>query len=121
MRIGFVGLGRMGANMVERLRQDNHEIVAYDLSEQARKLVMDKGAEVADSLNDLVSKLPPPRAIWLMVPAGKPTEETIDSLASALTDGDVLIDGGNSYYKDSIANPNYCRASCSVQSVQRRV
>ncbi len=102
MKIGFVGLGRMGANMIERLLQDGHEIVVYDLSEEARKLAKDKGAEAAGSLDDLVSRLNPPRAVWVMVPAGKATEETIVSLASLLGEGDMLVDGGNSYYKDSI-------------------
>jgi 6-phosphogluconate dehydrogenase len=102
MKIGFVGLGKMGANMVDRLLQHGHQIVAYDLSEKARKEVGDKGAETATSLGELVKKLETPRAVWIMVPAGKPTEETINSLSSLLQKGDVIIDGGNSYYKDSI-------------------
>ncbi len=102
MKIGFVGLGKMGSNMVERLLKHNHQVVAYDLSEKARKEVAQKGAEVADSLKGLVQKLDAPRAIWTMVPAGKPTEDTISSLSPLLQKGDVIIDGGNSYYKDSI-------------------
>jgi len=102
MKIGFVGLGKMGSNMVERLLLHNHQVAAYDLSEKAREEVAQKGAEVADSLKELVQKLDAPRAIWIMVPAGKPTQDTIDSLSSLLQKGDIIIDGGNSYYKDSI-------------------
>jgi 6-phosphogluconate dehydrogenase len=102
MKIGFIGLGKMGSNMVERLLQHNHQVVAYDLSEKARKEVSDKGAETATSLAGLVKKLEVPRAVWVMVPAGKPTEDTVSLLSSLLQKGDVIIDGGNSYYKDSI-------------------
>ena len=102
MKIGMVGLGKMGSNMVERLLKDGHKIVAYDVSEKAREAIKEKGALVALSLDDLVKKLKTPRAVWIMVPAGKPTEETLDSLASILTKGDIIIDGGNSYYKDSM-------------------
>lgn len=102
MKIGFIGLGKMGSNMVERLLLHNHQVVAYDLSENARKEVAQKGAEVAKSVTELVKKLDAPRAVWIMVPAGKPTEDTIDSLSSLLQEGDVIIDGGNSYYKDSV-------------------
>lgn len=102
MKIGFVGLGKMGSNMVERLLQHNHQVVAYDLSEKARREVSDKGAEIVTSLEELVKKLEAPRAVWVMVPAGEPTEDTINSLSSLLQKGDVIIDGGNSYYKDSI-------------------
>lgn len=102
MKIGFVGLGKMGSNMVERLLLHDHQVTAYDLSEKAREEAAQKGAEVADSLKELVQKLDAPRAIWIMVPAGKPTQDTIDSLSSLLQKGDIIIDGGNSYYKDSI-------------------
>lgn len=102
MKIGFVGLGKMGANMVERLLQYNHQVVAYDLSEQARGEIAMKRAEVAISLPELVKKLNPPRAIWLMLPQGNPTEETIKTLGSLLERNDIIIDGGNSHYKDSI-------------------
>jgi len=102
MKIGFVGLGKMGSNMVERLLLHNHQVVAFDLSEKARKEVAQRGAKVTDSLKELVGKLAAPCTVWIMVPAGKPTEETINSLSSLLQKGDVIIDGGNSYYKDSI-------------------
>lgn len=102
MRIGFIGLGKMGANMVERLIKSGHEIVAFDLNKQAKKSVRKKGAKVAESLEDLVNQLDEPRHIWVMVPSGKPTEDTINSLASFLSKGDMVIDGGNSLYKDSM-------------------
>jgi len=102
MKIGFIGLGKMGANMVERLLKHNHQVVAYDLSVKARKEVAQKGAEIVISLKELVTKLSAPRAVWVMVPAEKPTQDTIDSLSMLLQKGDIIIDGGNSYYKDSI-------------------
>ena len=102
MKIGFVGLGKMGANMTERLLGGGHEVTAYDLSEDARNAARGKGAKTAGSLRALVKALPVPRVVWVMVPAGKPTEATISSLADLLDDGDILIDGGNSRYTDSI-------------------
>lgn len=102
MKIGFIGLGKMGSYMAERLLKNGHKIVAYDLSEKAKKAVQEKGAEAVGSLKDLIGKLEPPRVIWVMVPAGRPTEETINSLDSLLAKGDIIVDGGNSYYKDSI-------------------
>jgi 6-phosphogluconate dehydrogenase len=102
MRIGFVGLGKMGLNMVTRLLQGGHEVVATDLSEDAVKNAEEKGATSAGSLDDLVSKLSAPRVVWVMVPSGKPTDVTIDSLSTLLGEGDIVIDGGNSLYKDSM-------------------
>jgi 6-phosphogluconate dehydrogenase len=102
MKIGFVGLGKMGGRMVERLIKGGHEIVAFDPVRKAVKEAENKGAVPAGSLEELVDKLDPPRAIWIMVPSGKPTEETITSLSSLLGEGDILIDGGNSLYKDSM-------------------
>jgi 6-phosphogluconate dehydrogenase len=101
MKIGFVGLGKMGGNMVERLLKGGHEIVAFDPIKEALKKAENKGAAPANSLQEVVGKLDAPRAIWIMVPSGKPTEETINALSSLLAEGDVLIDGGNSLYKDS--------------------
>ena len=101
MRIGFVGLGKMGGNMVERLLKGGHEIVAFDPIKEALNEAQSKGAVPANSLQELAKKLDTPRAIWIMVPSGKPTEETINALSSLLAQGDVLIDGGNSLYKDS--------------------
>lgn len=102
MKIGFVGLGKMGGRMVERLIQGGHEIVAFDPIRNAVKEAEKKGAGPAGSLEELVDKLDAPRAIWIMVPSGQPTEETINELSSFLEAGDILIDGGNSLYKDSM-------------------
>jgi len=101
MRIGMIGLGKMGANMTERLIASGHQVVAFDLSADARKAVADKGAEPAESLEQLAAKLSPPRAAWVMVPAGEATNSTIDALAAQFADGDVIVDGGNSNYKEA--------------------
>jgi 6-phosphogluconate dehydrogenase len=92
----------MGAGMVERLLAGGHNVVAYDVSPDARRAAAAKGASDAASLDDLARALAPPRAVWVMVPAGNPTEETIRALASLLAGNDVLIDGGNSHYKDDL-------------------
>jgi len=102
MKIGFVGLGKMGQNMVARLLKGGHKIVAFDLAEEAIRAAEKKGAIPAKSLQELVNKLKVPHAIWIMVPSGEPTENTIKTLATLLTEGDIVIDGGNSFYKDSI-------------------
>src|SRR5271169_4225043 len=101
MRIGMVGLGKMGANMTERLLADGHQVVAFDLSDQARQAAADKGADPAKSLDDMASKLRPPRAAWVMVPSGEPTNATIEALAERFESGDVIVDGGNSNYKEA--------------------
>ena len=100
MQLGFVGLGRMGAGMVERLLGGGHAVVAYDRAAEARRALALRGATEAASPDDLVRTLAPPRAIWLMLPSGGPTEGTIRELVSLLAPGDVLIDGGNTHYKD---------------------
>ncbi len=102
MQLGFVGLGKMGANMVERLLRDKHEVIIFDLNKDAIKESEAKGAIGSPSLGEMVKKLNPPRAIWMMVPVGAPVQRTIDTLAPQLSAGDILIDGGNSYYKDSV-------------------
>ncbi len=102
MELGMIGLGRMGANMTERLVLGGHRVVSYDRSPEAIQHVVDKGALGAHSLADFIKQLSPPRAIWLMVPSGDPVDQTIDQLRPNLTKGDVIIDGGNSNYKDSI-------------------
>lgn len=102
MQIGVVGLGRMGANMSRRLMRGGHTCAVFDLSpENVQKLEKD-GAQGASSLQDLVKKLAKPRVVWCMVPAGKPTEDTVQTIASQMEDGDIIIDGGNSFYKDDI-------------------
>src|SRR5690348_11399252 len=92
MKMGIVGLGRMGAGISERLRRDGHEVVGYDRNPAVSEV---------PSLEALVQALEAPRTVWVMVPAGDPTQATIDELAGILSPGDILIDGGNSYYKDS--------------------
>jgi len=100
--IGMVGLGRMGANMAKRLMAAGHRVVAFDVNPDAVKELAKEGAEGASSLEDLASKLKAPRAVWIMVPAGEITEETVESVAGVLDEGDAIIDGGNSYYRDDI-------------------
>jgi 6-phosphogluconate dehydrogenase len=102
MHIGLVGLGRMGANMVRRLQRGGHKCTVFDLNATNVKNLQAEGAEGAGSLEDLANKLPKPRTAWVMVPSGKATESTVQTLAGAMESGDVIIDGGNSFYKDDI-------------------
>jgi 6-phosphogluconate dehydrogenase len=102
MELGIVGLGRMGANMARRLMRDGHTIVAYDINADAVKGLEGEGASGAASFEDLAAKLKPPRAVWMMVPAGEITEQTVDAVAAVLEEGDAIVDGGNSYYRDDI-------------------
>ena len=102
MELGMIGLGRMGANMTERLVRGGHKVITYDRSAEAIQRVVDKGAVGARSLADFVKQLSLPRAIWLMVPSGDAVDQTIDQLLPSLAEGDIIIDGGNSNYKDSI-------------------
>jgi 6-phosphogluconate dehydrogenase len=105
MQIGFVGLGRMGGNMVHRiLRDSDHEVFAYDPGAEAVKAAVGVGATAAESLEDLVSKLDRPRAVWVMVPSGAPTQQTIEKLFELVDEGDVIIDGGNSRWTNSRRN-----------------
>jgi 6-phosphogluconate dehydrogenase len=93
MQIGIVGLGRMGGNMAERLRRDGHDVVGYDAFSSASQVA---------NLRELVARLTPPRSLWLMVPAGEPTETTLTELTTLLAPGDLVIDGGNSNFRDSL-------------------
>ncbi len=102
MELGMIGLGRMGANMTDRLLEGGHRVVAFDLRRDAVERVVAKGAVAATSIEDLASQLEPPRAVWIMVPAGSAVDSTIDSLSAALEADDVILDGGNSYYKDTL-------------------
>lgn len=102
MQLGLVGLGRMGANMVRRLQNGGHKCAVFDLNAENVKKLSSEGAEGASSLEDLVKKLAKPRAVWVMVPSGKATETTVQTLAAAMESGDTIIDGGNSFYKDDI-------------------
>src|ERR1700729_244301 len=101
MRLGMVGLGRMGANMTTRLLRGSHAVVVYDPDAEAVANSAAQGAARANSLADLVTALSPPRIVWLMIPAGTPTETTIDELLTLLAPGDIVIDGGNSRWTDS--------------------
>ncbi len=102
MQLGMVGLGRMGANMVRRLMRGGHECVVTDLNPANVAALEKEGAKGAATLAELVGKLDKPRAIWIMVPAGGPTEKTVEQLAQVLEAGDTIIDGGNSYFKDDV-------------------
>lgn len=103
MRIGFVGLGKMGANMSKRLLQGGHEVVGFDIDEDARATLSDAGGTAVSSLAELVKALEQPRAVWVMVPSGDVTGATLDSLAELMDEGDRVIDGGNSRYTDTVA------------------
>jgi 6-phosphogluconate dehydrogenase len=100
MQLGMIGLGRMGANMVRRLMRGGHECVVWDVSPDNVKKLSGEGAAGAESLDDFISKLAKPRAVWIMVPAGAATEKTVSDLSARLESGDIIIDGGNSYFKD---------------------
>jgi 6-phosphogluconate dehydrogenase len=102
MQLGMIGLGRMGGNMVRRLMRAGHECVVTDLSPKNVNELAGEGAKGSTSLDDFISKLAKPRAAWVMVPAGDPTEQTVNALAQKFEKGDIIIDGGNSYYKDDI-------------------
>ena len=110
MELGMIGLGRMGASMTERLVRGGHRVISYDRSAEAIQRVVDKGAIGAHSLADFVKQLTLPRAIWLMVPSGDPVDQTIEQLLPSLTNGDIVIDGGNSNYKDSIRRAEKLKA-----------
>jgi 6-phosphogluconate dehydrogenase len=102
MRIGFIGLGRMGANMVRRSLRDGHEIVAYNRTPEKTKEIATEGAEASFSIGELVGKLEKPRAVWVMVPAGDATEAQIEELLEHLEPGDTIIDGGNTNFHDDV-------------------
>ncbi|MBW2434685.1 MAG: decarboxylating 6-phosphogluconate dehydrogenase [Deltaproteobacteria bacterium] len=100
MKLAMIGLGKMGMNMARRLMQGNHEVVAYDLNAEAVQQISKEGASGAASLQEIVGQLAAPRVVWIMLPAGKPVEETISHLRELLQPEDIIIDGGNSFYKD---------------------
>jgi 6-phosphogluconate dehydrogenase len=109
MQLGMIGLGRMGANMSERLVRAGHDVVGYDLDASSVERVVNAGARGASSLEELVAMLDPPRAVWLMVPHGSPVDATLSELLPRLGEGDIIVDGGNSRYKDSIRRAEHCR------------
>ena len=102
MKLGMAGLGRMGANMALRLMRGGHEVVAYDPQPDAVRSIESEGALGAHSLEEMVERLTSPKAVWVMVPAGDPTETTIHAFSNLLSIGDVVVDGGNAFYKDSM-------------------
>ena len=102
MDLGMIGLGRMGANMAERLVRAGHRVVGFDPKQESRARVEQKGAESAASIEGLAAKLRTPRALWLMVPAGAAVDDSISGLLPLLAEGDILVDGGNSNYKDTL-------------------
>jgi 6-phosphogluconate dehydrogenase len=102
MDIGFIGLGKMGMNMVTRLSQGGHRVVAYDRSASLITEAEGRGATASSSLEDLVTKLPKPRAVWVMVPSGQPTEDTVQQLRTIMNDNDIVIDGGNTKFHDDV-------------------
>jgi len=110
MQLGMVGLGRMGGNIVQRLQRNGHSCVVYDKNADAVAALGRGGATGSESLDDLAAKLAPPRAVWLMLPAGKVTDEAVTHLRSALQPGDIVIDGGNSFYKDDVRRARELKA-----------
>lgn len=102
MKLAMIGLGKMGANMVKRLLRGGHDVVAYDLNESAILAAESDGAKGARTLTEVVEQLTAPRVVWVMVPSGDPTEQTVNRVADCLSAGDIIIDGGNSNYKDTI-------------------
>jgi 6-phosphogluconate dehydrogenase len=102
MQLGVIGLGRMGGNIVRRLMRNGHNCVVYDLNADAVRELAGEGASASRSLEDLVAQLDPPRPVWVMLPAGEVTEQTVRALAELMAPGDIVMDGGNSYYKDDI-------------------
>ena len=110
MDIGMIGLGKMGANMAQRLIKGGHRVVGFDPREEARKALEDEGGETADSLAALVKKLKRPRAVWMMVPSGKVTDKTASTLKSLMAKDDIVIDGGNSNYKDTLRHAKQFQA-----------
>ncbi len=99
MEIGLIGLGKMGGNMAERLRRGGHKVVGFDFNKEATAKLTAAGSVGVDSLEDMVKNLQAPRAIWIMVPAGDPVDQTIQKLKPSMQPGDIFIDGGNSNYK----------------------
>lgn len=110
MQLGMIGLGRMGASLVRRLTKDGHKCMVYDVSAAAVKKLAGRGIRGTASIDELIAKMAKPRAVWVMVPAGV-TGKTVDALASRMEAGDIIIDGGNSYYRDDLARAKALEAS----------
>lgn len=101
MKLGFIGLGKMGGKMVERLLGDGHEVIVFNHSEEKIKEFISKGAESSFSIEELISKLPEKKILWLMIPSGAPVDENINILREYLKEGDIIVDGGNSFWRDT--------------------
>jgi 6-phosphogluconate dehydrogenase len=110
MDLGMIGLGRMGGNMVRRLLRGGHHCVVFDRLADRRGELQAEGAQAAPSVDDLVRALPPPRAVWVMVPAGDATEEAVLALADQLSPGDTIVDGGNSHFRDDVRRARFLKA-----------
>ena len=110
MRMALIGLGRMGSNIARRLMQSGHDIVAFDLNPASVAQLANEGAVGATSLGDVAAKLEAPRMFWVMLPAGDPTETTVAALRELAEPGDVIIDGGNSFFKDDVRRARECAA-----------
>ena len=110
MKLAMVGLGRMGGNMTQRLLEGGNDVVVFDLSDEAKDRAKGHGATAVETLEELKDALPAPRAVWIMVPSGDPTLQTIEKLSNILEAGDVIIDGGNSNFRDSIAHGENLKA-----------
>lgn len=108
MELGMVGLGKMGMNMVFRLLEGKHEVVVFNRTISKEENVINKGATGSNSIKELVEKLASPRVVWLMVPSGEPTDKMLDEVLEYVQKGDIIIDGGNSYYKDSLRRYTLC-------------
>jgi 6-phosphogluconate dehydrogenase len=111
MELAMIGLGKMGANMTERLVKGGHRVVGYDLNPESVAQIVEKGAEGADSLQELAAELPDPQIVWIMVPAGAPVDQTIEAVVPFIRPGAVIIDGGNSYYRDTLRRAEQCESS----------
>jgi 6-phosphogluconate dehydrogenase len=110
MELAMIGLGKMGLNMATRLARGGHRVIGFARSPETVREAVKLGAEGANSLQDAVSKLSAPRIVWVMIPAGKPTTDTIDTLSNMLSKGDIVVDGGNSNYKDTIKHAGMLEA-----------
>ncbi len=108
MELGMIGLGRMGMNMVLRLLQDGHRVVVFNRTVSKEEMVINKGAIGSNSVKEFIGKLSHPRIVWLMVPSGEPTDDMLNEVLQYTQKGDIIIDGGNSYYKDSIRRAKLC-------------
>jgi 6-phosphogluconate dehydrogenase (decarboxylating) len=118
MQLGMIGLGRMGGSMARRLVAAGHEIIAWDRSGEVMQAAVSAGVAGASSIDDLVARLSPPRAIWLMIPAGEPTEQAIATLATRLQPGDTIVDGGNTHDKDDLRRARELRERGRSSSIQ---